>query len=84
MKKILVTTDFSESPKAALRFVKQWASQEAAALTVLPIIELLRPTSWRNTTYAAYEKRELNDNPDLSYTVVNDLESALTDSKHPC
>lgn len=61
MKKILVTTDLSESSKAAFRFAQQWASQEAVALTILHSIELLHPTSWRNATYAAYEKRQIDD-----------------------
>lgn len=60
MKKILVTTDFSTSSKAAMRFAIQLASQGNIALTFLHVSHIPHPTTWNETAYAAYEKGELN------------------------
>lgn len=60
MKKILVTTDFSASSKAAMRFAIQLASQGDVALTFLHVSQIPRPTIWTETTYIAYEKSELD------------------------
>ncbi len=58
MRKILVTTDFSANSKAAMRFAIQLASQCELALTFLHVHNVMRATSWDETTYLAYEKDE--------------------------
>lgn len=60
MKKILVTTDFSDSSKAAMRFAIQLASQCEVALTFLHVTSIPRPTIWTDATYATYEKGEMD------------------------
>lgn len=60
MKEILVTTDFSASSKAAVRFAIQLASQGDVALTFLHVQHIMRMTSWDETTYAAYEKNQVD------------------------
>ena len=59
MKNLLVTTDFSENSKAAIRFAIQFASQTDVALTFLHVLPLDRPTTWHESTYLTYEKEEV-------------------------
>lgn len=59
MKKILVTTDFSSNSKAGLRFAIQLAKQEKVKLTFFHSYYIMRPTSWNDVKFAAYEKGEL-------------------------
>lgn len=44
MKKVLVTTDFSENSKAGIRFAIQWASQQRLSLIFVHVLHILRPT----------------------------------------
>ena len=60
MKKILVTTDFSANSKAGLRFAIQLASQHKVELTFFHSYYVMKPTSWSDATFAAYEKTEAN------------------------
>ncbi len=59
MKRILVTTDFSDNSKAALRFAIQLTSQHGIALIFLHVQHMWRMTSWSDTTYKAYVKQEM-------------------------
>ena len=56
--KILVTTDFSANSKAGLRFAIQLASQYKVELTFFHSYYTMKPTSWSDATFAAYEKTE--------------------------
>ena len=59
MKKILVLTDFSQNAEAAIRFAIQLASQSNFALTFFYVCQIMRPTQWKETIYASFEKDEL-------------------------
>ena len=58
MGKILVTTDFSSNSKAGLRFAIQLASQNKYELTFFHSYYIMKPISWSDATFAAYEKSE--------------------------
>lgn len=58
MDKILVTTDFSTSSKAGMRFAIQLSTQGKYELTFFHSYYIMKPTSWSDATLAAYEKRE--------------------------
>ncbi|MCE7043786.1 universal stress protein [Dyadobacter sp. CY312] len=58
MKKILVTTDFSEDSKAGLRFAIQLASQNNFALTFFHSYNVMAPTAWPAERIMDYEKSE--------------------------
>ena len=58
MKKILVTTDFSENSKAGLYFAIQLASQNDAELTFFNTYHILVPTAWNDARVGGYEQEE--------------------------
>ena len=58
MKKILVTTDFSENSKAGLYFAIQLASQNDYELTFFNTYHILTPTAWNEVRVGGYEKDE--------------------------
>jgi nucleotide-binding universal stress UspA family protein len=58
MKKILVTTDFSASSKAGLRFAIQLASQSKFELTFFHSYNVLSPTAWTAARIREYEISE--------------------------
>ena len=58
MKKILVTTDFSENSKAGLYFAIQLASQNDAELTFFNTYHILVPTAWNDARVGGYEQDE--------------------------
>lgn len=58
MKKILVTTDFSENSKAGLYFAIQLASQNNYELTFFNTYHILTPTAWNEVKVGGYEKDE--------------------------
>ncbi len=58
MKKILVTTDFSENSKAGLYFAIQLASQNNYELTFFYTYHILTPTAWNEVRIEGYKKDE--------------------------
>ena len=58
MDKILVTTDFSSNSKAGLRFAIQLALQHKYELTFFHSYSIMKPSSWNDITFEAYEKIE--------------------------
>lgn len=58
MKKILVTTDFSENSKPGLLFAIQMASQNNYELTFFHTYHILIPTVWNEVRIEGYEKDE--------------------------
>ncbi len=58
MNKILVATDLSSNSKAGLRFAIQLASQHKYELTFFHSYYIMKPTSWNDATFEAYEKIE--------------------------
>ena len=56
MKKILVTTDFSENSKAGLYFAIQLASQNDAELTFFNTYHILVPTAWNDARVGGNEQ----------------------------
>lgn len=59
MEKILVTTDFSANSKAGLRFAIQLASQHKYNLVFFHSYHIMKPTSWNDKVFAAFEKSEI-------------------------
>ena len=58
MKKILVTTDFSDRSKAGLLFAIQLAAQNKYALTFFHAYHILTPTAWNFARIEKYEKEQ--------------------------
>ena len=58
MKKILVTTDFSDNSKPGLLFAIQMASQNDYELTFFHTYHTLVPTAWNQVRIEGYEKDE--------------------------
>ncbi len=61
MEKILVTTDFSENSKAAIRFALQLSDQAEFGLVFIHVTELLKPVKWTEEYFSSYEQKELAD-----------------------
>ena len=81
--KILVTTDFSANSKAGLRFAIQLASQHKVELTFFHSYYVMKPTSWSDATFAAYEKTEANKIlNNLKRFVESTYKSMKIDSKY--
>ncbi len=60
MKKILVTTDFSDKSKAALLFAIQLAIQNNCKLTFLNVYHIPTPTAWNAVKIEEYEKEQIS------------------------
>lgn len=58
MKKILVTTDFSDKSKAGLLFAIQLATQNKFTLTFFHAYHILIPTAWNIVRMEEYEKEQ--------------------------
>ena len=83
MEKILVTTDFSTNSKAGMRFAIQLASQHKFELTFFHSYYVMKPTSWSDATFAAYEKKEADKiQKKLNQYVVSVYKSIGTASKN--
>ena len=54
--KILVATDFSPYSKAGLRFAIQLVTQHKCELTFFHSYYIMKPTSWNDAGFEAYEK----------------------------
>lgn len=61
MKRILIATDMSSHSEAALRFALQAPWRGTVELTFLNVHNVLRPTTWHQSQYDAYEQQELAD-----------------------
>ncbi len=59
MKKILVATDLSKNSKAGIRFAIQLASQNGITLIFYHVMELLKPTSWKNARFESFVDLEM-------------------------
>ncbi len=60
MKKILVTTDFSDKSKAALLFAIQLDIQNNCKLTFLNVYHIPTPTAWNAVKIEEYEKEQIS------------------------
>ncbi|MEK6616690.1 MAG: universal stress protein [Bacteroidota bacterium] len=58
MKKILITTDFSANSKAGLRFAISLTKQRKSELIFFHSCFLPKPTSWSESAYSVYAKKE--------------------------
>ena len=58
MKKILVTTDFSDHSKAGLQFAAQLASQNKYALTFINVHHLQTPSAWDSVRMDQYQQEQ--------------------------
>ena len=73
MKKILVTTDFSNKAKTGLRFAIQLASQQVVELTFFYTYHLIKPTIWSDADFASYKKNEAAKNEKKLRQYVNSI-----------
>jgi nucleotide-binding universal stress UspA family protein len=73
MNKILVTTDFSVSSKAGIRFALQFARQTKSKLIFFHAQKLLRPTRWSDEKYNAYAAVELKESHGRLKHLVDDV-----------
>lgn len=73
MKKILVTTDFSNNAKTGLRFAIQLSSQYNVELTFFYSYHLMKPTSWSDTAFTSFKKNEAEKNQKKLHHYVNSI-----------
>lgn len=59
MKKVIVTTDFSESSKAGIHFAIQWSAQQRLSLIFVHVLHILRPTKWPDDYFESYAAEEV-------------------------
>lgn len=59
MKKIIVTTDFSEKSKKGILFAMQLASQTDCELIFYNVVQIFMPSIWDNVYYGQFENEEL-------------------------
>ena len=59
MKKIVVTTDFSENSKKGILFAIQLASQTDCELIFYNVVSIYMPTIWDNVYYNEFQTGEL-------------------------
>lgn len=59
MKKILVTTDFSKNSRAGIRFALQLASQIKEELIFYNVIQIMKPTIWKQEKWDSYVQTEI-------------------------
>lgn len=58
--KVLVTTDFSENSKGAIRFAQTLAKQgDNVEVTFYHAIYIMKPTQWSDAFYEGYKKEEI-------------------------
>jgi nucleotide-binding universal stress UspA family protein len=59
MKKILVTTDFSNNSKAGIRFAMQLAVQGNYELIFYNVVEILKPVTWLDAMFKEFADNEV-------------------------
>ena len=59
MKKVLVTTDFSDNSKKGILFAMQLAKQTECELIFYNVVQIFRPTIWDNVYYGQFENDEV-------------------------
>ena len=59
MKKVVVTTDFSQNSKKGILFSMQLAKQTDYELIFYNVVQIFRPTIWDNVYYGQFEVDEL-------------------------
>ncbi len=75
--KILVTTDFSESSKAAIYFAIQLASQNNDELTFFHACNLMRPTIWSDAVFENHKTKEVTKINEQLQQFVKEVYSSL-------
>lgn len=73
MKKILVTTDFSDKSKAALLFAIQLATQAKFELTFFHVHHIPTPTAWNVVRIEEYEKEQKTITKDKLHSFVEKI-----------
>ena len=86
MKKILVTTDFSENSKPGLLFAIQLASQNKFELTFFHTYHTLIPTAWNDVRIEGFEKDEAEMIEEKLRLFIENIynEINLTDAQYKC
>lgn len=86
MTKILVTTDFSINSKAAIYFAIQLAKQAPVSITFFHSYHILRPTSFSEAKFEAYEKEQTDKIAVQLNDFINDLtkDSGISSDQFEC
>jgi len=86
MKKILVTTDFSDKSKAGLLFAIQLAKQNKYVLTFFHAYHILTPTAWNSLRVEKYEIEQTKIIQDKLNVFVEEIYKSLilTKSNKKC
>ncbi len=86
MTKILVTTDFSRNSKAAIYFAIQLAKQIPVAITFFHSYHILKPTSYNEDKFRAYEKEEVEKITTKFKDFINDItkDSGVPEDRFNC
>ncbi len=58
MKKILVSTDFSNNSKSAIRFAIHWATMQKLELVFIYVLHVTRPAQWTDEYFEKYSETE--------------------------
>ncbi|MEJ7610512.1 MAG: universal stress protein [Ferruginibacter sp.] len=77
VKRILVTTDFSENSKAGLHFAIQLASQNNYELVFFHTPHILIPNAWNNNRIEVYEESEIKRFEDKLDLFVKEVYDSL-------
>ena len=78
MKKIVVTTDFSENSKKGILFAIQLASQTDCELIFYNVVSIYMPTIWDNVYYNEFQTGEL----ERSQSFLDLLERPVIQTPH--
>ena len=58
MNKILVSTDFSDNSKSAIRFAIHWATIQKLELVFIYVLHIIRPAQWTDGYFEQYSEEE--------------------------
>lgn len=86
MKKIVVTTDFSENSKKGILFALQLAKQTACELIFYNVVQIFRPTIWDNVYYGQFENDEVARSQRTLDAFIETLmrKNKITEIKYSC
>ncbi len=86
MKNILVTTDFSINSKAAIYFAIQLAKQTRVFITFFHSYHILKPTSFSEAKFEAYEKEQREKIAAHLEDFINDItkDSGISQDQFKC
>lgn len=86
MKKVVVTTDFSENSKKGILFALQMAKQTDCELIFYNVVQIFRPSIWDNVYYGQFESDEVTRSQHTLESFIKSivLKSNMDDSPYSC